>query len=61
MPLKDLPQRVVHDPIDMRGGPTPFQPGQDRERLDDIAQRARFNDKNFQSFIEEYQNISYLG
>ena len=45
-----IAQRIVHDPIDLRVRPTALQPREHRQRLDDIAQRARFDDENFQSF-----------
>ena len=47
MALKDFPQRVVHHPVDIRGRPAPFQAGQDGQCLDDIAQRAWFDDEDF--------------
>ncbi len=49
MALEDLPQVVVDDPVDLRGGPAPLQPREHGQRLHDVAQRARFDDENFHS------------
>jgi len=40
MALEDIPQIIVHDPVDRRGGPAPLQAGEDGQGLDDVAQRA---------------------
>lgn len=49
--LEHLGQFRSDPPIDFRGRVMLFEQAQDRQRLNDIAQRARLKDEDFQSYL----------
>jgi len=48
MALEDFGEGVVDDPVDLGGRPAALESGEDGQRLDDVAERAGFDDQNLQ-------------